>query len=192
MSQEQQPTVVVLAAGKARRFRDAAEEPGRGVGEPAVLEATLAQVKASALPVVLVIPRAFLARASRLLPAQDIVALSDEQAQRGVGTLIAAGIVERAASPGWLILPADMARVQPRSLRAVASALRMHPVVYAQHRGQRGHLVGFAGELFAELAALSGREGARRIVARYPVHGEEVNDPGVLIDAGQAERLRQA
>ena len=57
-----------------------------------------------------------------------------------------------------------------------------HPVVYAQHRGRRGHPVGFASELYSELALLSGDEGARRLVARYPAQGVEVDDPGVLLD----------
>jgi molybdenum cofactor cytidylyltransferase len=42
--------------------------------------------------------------------------------------------------------------------------------------------VGFAAELYSELMMLSGDEGARRIVARYPAIGVDVDDPGVLID----------
>jgi molybdenum cofactor cytidylyltransferase len=44
---------------------------------------------------------------------------------------------------------------------AVGNALQHHPVTYAQHRGRRGHPVGFAAELYSELATLSGDEGAR-------------------------------
>ena len=29
---------------------------------------------------------------------------------------------------------------------------------------------------------LDGDDGARRLVSRYPAHGEEVDDPGVLVD----------
>jgi molybdenum cofactor cytidylyltransferase len=42
--------------------------------------------------------------------------------------------------------------------------------------------VGFAAELYSELAMLRGDEGARRIVARYPALGVDVDDPGVLVD----------
>jgi molybdenum cofactor cytidylyltransferase len=45
------------------------------------------------------------------------------------------------------------------------------------------------------LALLSGDEGARRLVARYPAFGVEVDDPGVLIDVDtedDLERLRNA
>jgi len=72
--------------------------------------------------------------------------------------------------------------VKPSTLQAVARELLHHTVAYAQYRGRRGHPVGFAAELYSELTALVGDEGARRLVARYPAHGVEVNDPGVLID----------
>ena len=42
--------------------------------------------------------------------------------------------------------------------------------------------MGFAAELYSELASLTGDEGARRLVARYPSFGVEVADAGVLID----------
>ena len=71
---------------------------------------------------------------------------------------------------------------QASTLLAVAQALQVHPIAYAQHRGRRGHPVGFAAELFSELIALTGDEGARRLVARYPAQAVDVDDPGVLID----------
>jgi len=71
----------------------------------------------------------------------------------------------------------------------VAARLAQHPVVYAQHIGRRGHPVGFAAELYSELVQLSGDEGARRLVARYPSFGVEVDDPGVLIDVDTLDDL---
>jgi molybdenum cofactor cytidylyltransferase len=55
--------------------------------------------------------------------------------------------------------------------------------------------VGFGTELYSELVRLSGDEGARRLVARYPAHGVEVDDPGVLLDVdtvADLERVRHA
>lgn len=88
----------------------------------------------------------------------------------------------RPDASGWLVLPGDMPLVQPGTLVAVAAALGQHPVVFAQHQGRRGHPVGFAAELFSELVKLSGDEGARRVMARYPSQGLELQDPGVLVD----------
>jgi molybdenum cofactor cytidylyltransferase len=70
--------------------------------------------------------------------------------------------------------------------------LEQNPVVYAQHKGRRGHPVGFAAELYSELIQLSGDEGARRIMARYPAHGQEVADPGVLLDVDTPDDLARA
>jgi len=100
----------------------------------------------------------------------------------GMGHSIAAGIAARADAPGWLLLPGDMPMVKPATLLAVAAALEQHPVAYAQYQGRRGHPVGFAAELYSELMMLSGDEGARRIIARYPAVGVDVDDPGVLLD----------
>jgi molybdenum cofactor cytidylyltransferase len=67
-------------------------------------------------------------------------------------------------------------------IRAVAAALGQHPVAYPHYRGRRGHPVGFSAELYSELVALQGDEGARRLIARYPGCAENVDDPGVLAD----------
>jgi molybdenum cofactor cytidylyltransferase len=144
--------------------------------------AALRNALASRLPVLLVTTAAFTAAAATLLARRDILEVSEAEARRGMGRSIASGVAERASSSGWLMLPADMPLVRPDTLRAVAAALEQHAVVYAQHHGRRGHPVGFGAELYSELIRLDGDEGARRIVARYPVHGLEVNDPGVLVD----------
>jgi molybdenum cofactor cytidylyltransferase len=99
-----------------------------------------------------------------------------------MGFSIAEGVRARPDADGWLILPGDMPMVRTSTLLEVAAALTEHPVVYAQHRGRRGHPVGFGAELFSELSALSGDDGARRLLARYPAFGVELDDPGVLVD----------
>ena len=85
-----------------------------------------------------------------------------------------------------------MPLVQPATLQAVARQLDHHPVAYAQHRGKRGHPVGFAAELYSELVALTGDEGARRLVARYPAFAVELDDPGILVDIDTATTSESA
>jgi molybdenum cofactor cytidylyltransferase len=80
------------------------------------------------------------------------------------------------------VLPADMPMVTPRTLVAVAAAISEHAIAYAQHHGRRGHPAGFAGGLYSELVGLVGDEGARRLLGRFPSHGVEVEDAGVLFD----------
>jgi molybdenum cofactor cytidylyltransferase len=183
------PTLVVLAAGFGSRYKGARHKLDEPLNGRTVLGCTLANAVASGLPVVLVTTAALLGAATPVLPMRDIVVVSMAEARRGMGHSIAAGVSERANAAGWLVLPADMPLVRPATLRAVAAALERHPVVFAQYRGRRGHPVGFAAELYSELVALSGDEGARRIVARYPVHGEEVDDAGVLVDVDTQDDL---
>ncbi|MDP3082738.1 MAG: nucleotidyltransferase family protein [Rubrivivax sp.] len=175
------PTIVVLAAGQGSRFRGTPHKLVQALGGSSVLGTTVQHAIASHLPVVLVTTAALVPLVSGQLATRDIVVLSDAESQRGVGYSIAAGVAERAGAQGWLVLPGDMPRVQPATLRAVGALLEMHPVACAQYRGRRGHPVGFAAELYSELIQLTGDEGARRLVARYPAQGLEVDDPGVLI-----------
>lgn len=190
------PTIVVLAAGQGSRFAAAssaaAHKLEQGLGESTVLGTTLGHVIATACPFVVVTTARLVPLASTLVARCDLVVISDDEARRGVGHSIAAGVAERPMATGWLVLPGDMPLVQSGTLLAVATALEQNPVVYAQHKGRRGHPVGFAAELYSELIQLSGDEGARRIMARYPAHGQEVADPGVLLDVDTPDDLARA
>ncbi len=183
------PTIVVPAAGFGRRFGGPLHKLEQPFDGSTVLGATLRNAIASQLPVVVVTTAALAPLAGRWLATRDIVVLSADEAARGMGATIARGVSERSGAPGWVVLPGDMPLVQPGSLLAVAAALEEHPVVYAQHRGRRGHPVAFAAELYSELIQLSGDDGARRVLLRYPAHGQELDDGGVLLDVDTAVDL---
>ena len=179
---QSRPTVVVLAAGKGSRFKGSTHKLEQSLGDLSVLGSTLRNAIESHLPVVVVTTQALAASASLIVAARDVVVVPQALAALGMGHSIAAGVAARADSPGWLLLPGDMPMVRPATMLAVAAALEHHPVAYAQYQGRRGHPVGFAAELYSELMMLGGDEGARRIVARYPATGVDVDDPGVLLD----------
>ncbi|MEO7057050.1 MAG: nucleotidyltransferase family protein [Caldimonas sp.] len=179
-------TVIVLAAGRGSRFGAGVHKLAQPFGDSSVLAATIANALASRLHVVVVTTERFSAIARDSVAARDVVILGEvgagDAGATGMGVSIAAGVDASPDASGWLVLPGDMPLVQPTTLQAVARGLDEHPVVFAQHRGRRGHPVGFAAELYSELAALAGDEGARRLVARYPAFGIELGDPGVLLD----------
>ena len=179
---QSRPTVVVLAAGKGSRFKGSAHKLEQSLGDLSVLGRTLRNAIESHLPVVVVTTPMLAGLAAQMVAARDVVVVPPEQAALGMGHSIAAGVGARADAPGWLLLPGDMPMVRPATMLAVAAALDQHPVAYAQYRERRGHPVGFGSELFSELLMLRGDEGARRIVARYPALGVDVDDPGVLLD----------
>ena len=181
-----QPVVVVLAAGQGTRFTGTAHKLEQSLGSHSVLGQVLQRALASQLPVVVVTTERLAEQARRHVASRDIVIVpaagSDSALPLGMGYSIAAGVSARSHAPGWLVMPGDMPMVRSDTLGAVAQALADHPIAFAQYRGRRGHPVGFAAELFTELLKLNGENGAKRLVARYPAYGVELDDPGVLVD----------
>jgi molybdenum cofactor cytidylyltransferase len=186
------PTIVVPAAGSGSRFGGPLHKLEQPFEGSTVLGTTLRHAIQTQLPVVVVTTAALAARACSVLAWHDIVVIGAGEAARGMGYTIAHGITERSGAEGWIVLPGDMPLVRPESILAVAAALDQHPVAYAQYRGRRGHPVAFAAELYSELIQLSGDDGARRVVARYPAHGQDVDDPGVLLDIDTTADLETA
>lgn len=195
---KRRPVVVVLAAGRGSRFRGSGhklEQPlGGAKGSDTVLARSLRHAIETQLRVVVVTTPALAPAVHRLVAARDVIVLAEQDAQGrpqpiGMGHSIVAGVSATGDADGWLILPADMPLVQPSTILAVAQGLERYPVCYAQYRGMQGHPVGFGTELYSELMALRGDEGARRIVARYAAQPIEVDDPGVHIDVDTAEDL---
>ena len=191
------PTVIVLAAGLGSRFSGVGHkleqllaDDGDGLAA-AVMSHTLRHALASGLPVLIVTTAELAPLAYEDVAARDvlIVPKAAPVRGRGMGDSIAAGVAARSDAPGWLLLPADMPRVKPSTLQAVAQALSGHSVAFAQHQGRRGHPVAFGAELYSELIGLTGDEGARRLVARYPSFAVDVDDPGVLIDIDTSDDL---
>jgi len=188
-----EPAVVVLAAGAGSRYQGTRHKLSEKLGRDSVLVRTLRNAIASEMSVVLVISEALVSEARGLVAPEDMVVVdARSQTGWGMGDSIAAGVSQHSSATGWLVLPADMPLVKPSSLRAVADALDQQPIAFAQHRGRRGHPVGFAAELFSELVMLKGDEGARRLLARYPTAAVELDDPGVLFDIDTVDDLAAA
>jgi len=186
------PVIVVLAAGRGSRYAAQGHKLAQPLGELSVLGQTVTHAISSGLPVVVVTTERLAAESARWVARRDVVVLPEADgtdSALGMGYSIATGVAARPDASGWLVLPGDMPLVRPRTLAAVAEALGQHAVVFAQYRGRRGHPVGFGAELFSELVHLQGDEGARRLVARYPSAGIELDDPGVLVDVDTPEDL---
>lgn len=184
-----QPCVIVLAAGQGRRFGAPSHKLEQSLGASTVLSNCLTRVMSTGLPMVVVTTSRLADSVQALVARSDMVVVPADAHGAGMGLSIAAGVQARPQADGWLVMPADMPLVRASTLRAVAAALREHPIVYAQHHGRRGHPVGFSSELYSELSRLTGDEGARRVVARYPAQPVEVDDPGVLLDIDTTEDL---
>lgn len=181
VSMTQLPTVLVLAEPQVER-RGAQEQKGLLAAFNA-LDTTLRRVLASGLPMLLVAPMEQAAAAMALLPHNDILGLPAPQEQQSRSDwlieCIAAGVMARAQSPGWVLLPADMPMLQSSTLLALAHALKDAPLVYPCHHHLRGHPMAVSAELYSELIRLDSEHTLRRLAARYPCADIEVGDPGI-------------
>jgi molybdenum cofactor cytidylyltransferase len=179
-----QPTVLVLASGRGERFLasgGAVHKLQALLGGIAVLERTLAAVRASGLP------------------------WHVEQARHaGMGESIAAAVRAAPGPGGWLVLPADLPLIAPNSLRRVAALLAEggHAAVVPWVDGTRAHPVGFTASAGPQLMALHGDEGAKGVLrglrAAHAVADLVLDDIGAvtdidtLADLAAAERLLSA
>jgi molybdenum cofactor cytidylyltransferase len=106
-------------------------------------------------------------------------------ADDGMGASLACGVQATAGASGWIVALADMPWIAPATIARVALALRHGATVAAPYyRNARGHPVGFGRDCYPALAALTGDEGARSVVAahRDDLTRIDVDDPGVLRD----------
>lgn len=171
------PTVIVLAAGRGERFKaSGATQNKLDVllnGQP-VRAHVLAAVHAAGLPCH-VVERSHMAHVSN----------------PGMGDSIACGVAATAGASGWLILPADLPLIQPRTLLAVVAALQQHAVVVPRYQGQNGHPVGFSAACRSDLLQLTGDQGARSVVAQHNACRLEVDDEGCILDVDTVDLLKQ-
>ncbi|MBU6193429.1 MAG: nucleotidyltransferase family protein [Burkholderiales bacterium] len=191
--QAPQPTVIVLGAGRGSRYRGSGHKLERRLGEHSLFGCTLGQVLATGLPVKVVTTEPLLPIVLPQVARRDVLVLPDPESDQrlGMGYSIATGVRSSLDAAGWLVLPADMPLVRSETILRLAQALPRHTLVYPQYQGRRGHPVGFSGELASELVRLTGDEGARRVVARYPGHAIDVEDAGVLQDFDTEDDFRQ-
>ena len=169
------PTVVVLAAGRSERFKAASggqHKLDTMLQGLSVLERTLASVQASGLPF-------------HVVRAADVAHIENA----GMGDSIATGVAATHNSNGWLILPADLPLVLPKTLLALALELASHEVVVPVYESQRGHPVGFSAMCGEALRKVSGDQGAARVVAQHKAHLVAIDDIGCVLDVDTPEQL---
>jgi molybdenum cofactor cytidylyltransferase len=174
------PVVILLAAGRGERFAAAG---GQGhkldarLGDQTVRAHALQAVRDSGLEGHLVTP-----------------ADTAHLAHAGMADSIACGVRATANAAGWLILPADLPLVLPRTVQAVAQALMAgtHDVVVPTFQGERGHPVGFTAACRDDLLALHGDQGARAVVRAHAVQLLAVDDAGCVLDVDTPAALARA
>jgi len=173
---------LLLAAGAGRRF--GADKLAHALPHdvPIAVQA-LRHLKAELPRVVAVVrPGSGVADALRAEGAEVRVC---ENADEGMGASLACAVRGAGAADAYVVALGDMPFIRASTIAAVRDALAAGAALAAPYfRARRGHPVGIAGRFRGELEALTGDEGARRLLER---HGAAlvkvpVGDPGVLRD----------
>jgi molybdenum cofactor cytidylyltransferase len=169
------PTIIVVAT----------EVPDgtAGAGVMAGLAGVLSQVALSGLPWVVVTTPSLMGALRQQVGGEGklVCAMADRLAQGSFGSCIASAVLARPQSPGWVVLPCSMPKIRPSTLKMLADQLAVSSMVFPHYKGLPGFPVGFGPEFFSELIALQMHErGTQRLLARYPGHAVDVEDPEVL------------
>ncbi|WP_027209605.1 nucleotidyltransferase family protein [Burkholderia sp. WSM2232] len=186
-------TGLLLAAGVGSRFdphgvqnKLLARLPD---GTPVAAEA--ARRLLLAVPHVLAVVRPGAEALARLLNDAGCDVAFAPAAQRGMGASLAAGVQASEDAEGWIVALADMPRIEPSTIGAVARALDGGACLVAPfYAGQRGHPVGFGAVHREALLSLDGDSGARSLLASERLMRLDVDDAGILRDVDTPEDLR--
>lgn len=119
--------------------------------------------------------------------------LINAQAAHGMTSSIVCGVRATAGAGGWAICLADMPCIRQQTMVQLRETWDGERILLPRYREQAGHPVIFPREYFAQLTALQGDQGARRVVQdSSDVVYLDVADPGVLLDIDTPADLQQA
>ncbi len=198
MNADAPPRVVgiLLAAGRGERFggakllakaRSASSVSASGLADLAgeCIGVAACRHLLAALPQVVAVVRPDDAALAAALGAAGARVVRCANADEGMGASLACGVAATRDAGGWLVALADMPWVLPSTIARVAAAVADGaPVAAPFHTGTRGHPVGFSSACYAMLAALTGDEGAKAVVAAHAdsLARIDVDDAGTLRD----------
>jgi molybdenum cofactor cytidylyltransferase len=183
---------ILLAAGSASRFGSNKLLHLLPDGTPIALAA--AKNLIAAIPDCVAVVRPGARELTRVLREAGFRVVACTHANQGMGHTLASGVRASREASGWVVALADMPFIQPSTIRRVADELREGGVIVAAgFEGKRGHPVGFARRFHQELRALTGDEGARKLIGDSPksLTVLDLNDPGVLHDIDTPADLEQ-
>jgi molybdenum cofactor cytidylyltransferase len=181
---------ILLAAGSAQRF--GAHKLLQPLADGTPVGVAAARALRAALPDSIAVVRPDDHVLIEALDEEGLRTVVNPHAEQGMGSSLATGIGAAADADGWLIALADMPWIDRATMRMLTHSLRQGASMVApEHKGHRGHPVGFARHWGADLRALHGHQGARSLIAAHPgqlvLH--QTQDRGVLLDVDHPHDL---
>jgi molybdenum cofactor cytidylyltransferase len=180
---------ILLAAGRGRRFdplgqRNKLLQPLAQAGGAPVAVASARKLLA-VLPTVIAVVPPDDGGLKALLAAAGCEVTVCPDADSGMAASLVHALRESLPyrPDAWLVALGDMPHVAPATLRVLADALAAGaPIAAPVLDGRRGNPVGFGRIHLEALLALSGDQGARRLLHTCPVTEVAVEDPGIFAD----------
>jgi molybdenum cofactor cytidylyltransferase len=181
---------ILLAAGRSLRFGADKRLAPLINGLPMTLHTALRWQEAMDNQL-LVILRSEDEKLASLLTNASIAYTHCPLAILGIGHSLSHGVHCTDHAAGWVIGLADMPRVKPDSIAAVARAIKPGRIVVPMIQSIRGHPVGFDAMFGPELCDLNGDTGAKKILVAHSqsLHHLELNDPGILYDVDRVDDI---
>ena len=182
--------ILLLAAGNSRRFGDADKREALLAGETRLLDATLSRCDASGLPLQVCLgvnDQVWLQELSQ----RGVKAMTCSRSPEGMGATLSQGVAQVSGWQAALVMLADMPRITPETLRAVAEQAAFDRIVVPVFKGQRGHPVAFGARFFGQLRTLTGDVGGRQLLRAHAraVMELAVEDEGVCLDVDTPAQL---
>ena len=181
---------LLLAAGSATRF--GSDKLQHALPHGVAIAVQAARHLRAEIARVIAVVRPGAAATARALAAEGCEVVVCEKAAEGMGASLACAAHAAGPADGYLVALGDMPFVRPSTIAAVREALAAGALLAAPYwRARRGHPVGFAGSLRAELEALAGDEGAKRVLAVHQARLVKVpvGDPGAIRDIDRPSDL---
>ena len=179
---------IILAAGFSSRFEGSKLLASLN-DERTVFQQTCERI-AEAFPARLVVTRPELCDVLQAYAPHTEVKRFDD-AERGLGATLAYAMQHIGDWEGCVVCLGDMPFILPSTYRLIAEKLTSASIVIPMKDGTAGNPVAFGSRHFAELAALDGDSGGKRIVQRHEdsVLHLPVDDPGILQDIDTQAQL---
>lgn len=181
---------IVLAAGFSSRFGSSKLLAPLSNGKT-VFQQTMDRI-ADALPDRVVVTRPELASQLREL-APHISVLSFDQAEQGMGATLAFAAQHTHNWDGCIVCLADMPFIETATYRLIAERVSSDRIVTPSFDSRPGNPVAFGSDFFAELRALTGDSGGKKLTSLHPqaVLELKVTDPGILQDIDTQDELER-
>jgi len=183
---------VLLAAGSASRFGGGKLLAPLDDGSPLGLRALINL--AACVDSVIAVVRPDDASLARMLANHGAIVSVCPYSSNGMGQSLAWAIRATPLAKAWVVALADMPWVEQATTRLIVDALERDAALVApSHQGLRGHPVGFSRRFYAELAGLSGDDGAKTILRAHAAELQiiETDDAGISRDVDTPADLRR-